>query len=135
MIASAGDCSAFDFTTMQLEQRSLISGNNARFSVVFTKVDIVTLHGVSPIIEDGDTSLLQDLSFVDYTKVDVLQHDYQGLIVPDGLGHYYHHSQPARHGQEDLSMALKEFIYSFVKFKSRLHRGITSPINCATNYC
>ena len=73
---------------------------------IFTEVDFLTRQGQLPIF-DGEAPT--DLEVLDYCKIDLLKHDYQGLVVPDGEGHY-----------NDYSEELHNFIYSFVKFKSMI---------------
>jgi hypothetical protein len=72
---------------------------------VFSQVDYVSKDGLSSKF-DHPTDL--QLEMKDYKKIDLLQNCYQGLVIPDGLGHYH-----------DDSKELGLFIASFVKFKSK----------------
>jgi hypothetical protein len=71
---------------------------------VFSKVDFATKDGLPPLF-DQKTDI--QLDTIDYKKIDLLQNDYHGLVVPDGLGFY-----------SDESKELGDLIWSFVKFKS-----------------
>jgi hypothetical protein len=74
---------------------------------VFSQVDYVTRDGLAPVF-DQPTQVQLDIK--DYKQIDLLQHQYQGLVIPDGLGHYC-----------DESKELGQFIASFVTFSSMIH--------------
>lgn len=45
----------------------------------------MTYKGQKPSIEKPEeAAFLKDAKFLDYTLVDLVQNDYQGLVVPDG---------------------------------------------------
>ncbi|KAJ3364901.1 hypothetical protein HDU91_002388, partial [Kappamyces sp. JEL0680] len=81
---------------------------------VFSQVDLVTFGGKAAVFVDTNGTKAdqgESWEYADYVAVDLIQNDYQGLVVPDGMGHYHHTDDP------QCRAALGDFIYSFVKFK------------------
>lgn len=70
---------------------------------IFTKVELLTENGQKPQFDQEEE--IEALEYADYKSIDLIQNDFNGLVIPEGSGHYYH------------SKDIKPFIYSFVKFK------------------
>ena len=70
---------------------------------VFQQVHYVTRNGERPVFDNEAKSDFEQLNYIDImTKI----HEYQGLVIPDGMGHYH-----------DQSEELAALLESFVKFK------------------
>lgn len=71
---------------------------------IFKQVGLLTGDGQKPEFdEEGEE--IENLEYLDYHTIDLAQNDFSSLLVPEGIGHYYHDKD------------IKPLISSFVKFK------------------
>jgi hypothetical protein len=77
-------------------------------TTVFNEVHYLTKGGLPPIFDiPSPSKWANELEQRDYTAIDIINNEYKGLVIPDGLGYY-----------EENCEELGRFIESFIKYKS-----------------